>query len=112
MRRMPLLLMSLLIMPLIVSGCAWKKSTTVSQSDATILETSDANLLPQKIQGTQQISLAANNVYVQDDGVREVFVRNTDSTSLAKEIVTRLTRPTEDMTSLTSMQLKQASISL
>jgi hypothetical protein len=43
----------------------------------TISELTEDNLLPSKIVGTKNISLAGTNISVSDDGMRDVFVVDT-----------------------------------
>lgn len=112
MRRVSLLMFVVLSLTLSLSGCAWKKSHTLSQSDATITDTKDANLLPMKFSGTKSINMVANGLSIEDNGMHEVFVQDADKDNLAQQIITWLMQPSGDPSLLTARQLKQASVSV
>jgi hypothetical protein len=102
----------------VITGCSWKKSTTDSSSQLPVADSgtigtlSGADLLPSGVKGTKQISLAGNNVFVQDDGMRQVFV-DSASGAQADEVLGRLTATSDtSVTNKTELSLKQATVNV
>lgn len=103
---------------LLLSACGNKESETAINSDASavrsadgkFLDTIDDAVIPKTASATKKLTLIANEVMVQDDGLRDVFVAS-GSSDTKKEIIERLTAPS-DPAQKEKLSLKQATVSV
>lgn len=108
----------LLTMSFFLSWCSWKKTTTVTNSvvpvvdsEWTLREMAEDDLLPSVVKWTKSITFDGTNVQIQDDGMREVFVSSTETGDLAKEVFAWLTKG-ENPEEKTQLSVKQATVTV